>query len=146
MAHSELQVLDIEADRALFAGEIQGLASLIFHNERPLSGLAGLLDWKFAGALSDYIRAGVITGEVGQCVYVPITKFNITYHVLLLGAGDTPTPGARDKIPPETLRVLQKNLAGLKLEKIGISRRDFGNSSDEHLNKQLKGCKVWIVN
>ena len=143
---SQIQVLDIDPDRALFAGEIQGLVSLVFQNERPLSGLSGLLDWKFAGAISSYIRAGVITGEVGQCVYVPISRREAIYHVFLLGAGATPAPGARDKVPPESLRILQKNLAGLRLEKLGISRRDLGIFSDEYLAKQLKGCNLWIVN
>lgn len=141
-----IHILDLEADLALFSGEIQGLAFLFYRNERPLAGLAGLLDWRFQGALSKHLRAGAITGECGQCAYLPITRHGQTFHLLAVGAGESLASGIRDRIPLEALHVLQKNLLGLKIPRIGLSRKDFSNQKDDYFLKQLRGCELWIVN
>ncbi|OFZ53122.1 MAG: hypothetical protein A2428_17770 [Bdellovibrionales bacterium RIFOXYC1_FULL_54_43] len=142
---SRIHSLDVDADRALFTGEVQGLAVTFFENERPLAGLAGLLDWRFQGVISDYLREGAITGAAGQCAYIPITRNGIIYHLILAGAGESSAPGQRTKVPAETWKVLQKNLSSLKLKKIGISRRDFGDFTDDLLSKHMKGVPLWIV-
>src|SRR3989344_1576091 len=91
------------ADVALTSGELKGLVAVCFENERPLQGLAGLLDWRFQGALSEYLRAGIITGKVGECVYLPITKNNRNYHLLLIGGGRTKKVKKRTLPPPTSI-------------------------------------------
>ncbi len=146
MGNHEFHTLDMDADRALFEGEIEGLIVTCYENERPLSGLAGLLDWRFHGAISRYIRNGVVTGKRGECVYLPITKNNRLFHLLLVGAGQSSNVGKRDGMGTETTKVLLKNLLSLKLPKLGLSKRDLGYTSEDVLAKNFKGVPLWIAN
>jgi len=139
------QGLELTADKALFLNEIQGLAVAFFENERPLAGLCGLLDWRFHGIISEHLRSGALSGRVGECIYMPCSQNGITYHLLLAGAGSSATPGHREKIPEDTFVVLRKNLLSLGLQKVGVSRSDFGNLPHETLSHHFKGVPLWIV-
>jgi hypothetical protein len=134
----------ISAEKALFEGQFQSLVVTCYENERPLCGLAGIIDWHFHGALSQYIVSGAVTGQVGEMVYFPLVKSAITFHILLLGAGRSISPGHRESLTPSSLHDLQKNLVSLKLTKVGLSKSDFGQASSEHLTKHLKGVSLWI--
>ncbi|MGK5081735.1 M17 family peptidase N-terminal domain-containing protein [Bdellovibrionota bacterium FG-1] len=126
----------LNPDQALFEGKIGALISTLSSDERPLQGLAGLLDWRFEGAISRLLKSGFLTGNPGECAYLPLQRAGVTYHLLLIGMGkhdDTP-PG----IPQETARALKKNLTTLKLERVGASRSDLGNNLSA-----LKGLSVW---
>jgi len=142
---NKTQVLEIDADRALFEGQLQGMVLSCHENERPLQGLAGLLDWHFQGALSHGLRAGVLTGREGECAYVPVERAGKTYHLILVGCGQMESPAKRSKIPAESLRTLEKNLRSLKLERVGISLSDFGGMNEASLERDLKGVPLWIA-
>ena len=43
----------------------------IWRDARPLTGLAGLLDWRLAGRLSRLARQGFLVGEVGEVLVLP---------------------------------------------------------------------------
>ncbi len=140
--------LEIPIDQALFAGEIDGIVLACHENERPLAGLAGWLDWYFHGEISACLRAGALSGNAGECAYIPIQKNGATHHLLLVGAGRSDQPGHRKLLPIESLRKLKKNLTSLFLEqskKIGVSRADLGNASDEFFAKNMKEVSLWIA-
>jgi hypothetical protein len=137
--------LEIDGDRALFEGKLKGLAATFYENERPLQGLAGLMDWRFHGAISRCLKAGAISGKAGECVYFPVTRNGQTYHLILVGAGKASPQGRGSPIPAESLKALQKNLASLSVQQIGISRADFGGLSEDALAKHLKGAPIWIL-
>lgn len=145
MGESAFHSLDIDADRALFEGQLQGLVITCYENERPLQGLAGLMDWRFFGAMSQCLKAGAITGKAGECVYFPISRNGETFHLILVGSGHAPSAGSRREPPAESIRALQKNLASLRLQKVGISRKDFGNVTNDYFTKNLKGVPLWIA-
>ncbi len=145
MVDVEGQILAQAPERALFDGQVQGLAAVFYQNERPPCGLSGALDWHFKGLISQYLQSGAILGHVGECCYFPITRHQTTFHILLVGAGHSERPGNRQSIPPETFVALQKNLSSLRIPKIGISMADFGVTSPELLKKRLKGASVWIT-
>jgi hypothetical protein len=145
MSENQKNSLTLDPDRALFEGHLQGLIVTVYQNERPPSGLAGLLDWHFHGAISSCIRKGAILGKIGECIYFPLIKNGSTFHLILAGSGHASTPGTRAHPPAETLQNLQKNLLSLKLSKIGVSKSDFGNVNQEYFSKQLKGVPLWIV-
>lgn len=132
-------------DLALFEGKIEGIVAACYANERPLRGLAGLLDWRFGGLISDCIRRGVITGAVGECVYLPVKKRQKSYHLFLIGCGHTPAPGRRDGVPEQALAKLSTNLSAMRFSPIGISQQDFGGETKDFFNKHFKGVPVWIV-
>lgn len=138
-------VLEINADVALFSGQVKGIVATFHQNERPLHGLSGLLDWRLQGAISRQLGAGSLLGKQGECVYIPHTRHGITYHLLLIGAGTSAAPGARASLDPETLSVLRNNLANLKLDKMAVSRSDFGDVSVDYFSKHLKGISLWIA-
>lgn len=146
--HSEVKTglssLEVSAAHALFPAEqrqLEGMVVSIYENERPLAGLAGWLDWRFRGALSHFIQSGFITGKEGECAYLPVVQQEKTFHLILIGAGNNSSPGQRGSLPAESLKELKKNLTSLRLEKIGVSRKDF----EEHFIQSLKGLPLWIV-
>lgn len=44
----------------------------VWQDERPLSGLAGLLDWRLKGRLSKLLQQGFLVGEIGETLLVPV--------------------------------------------------------------------------
>lgn len=137
--------LNLEADRALFESQADALVATIHENERPLRGLAGILDWRFQGVISACIRSGAITGKPGECIFMPVVKNGRNFKIILTGAGKSTKPGERGTLPVESLRALQKNLQSLKLNSVVISRRDFGNPPEDLLSKNLKNLSVQIA-
>lgn len=146
------QALEIAADRALFDGQIDGLVAIFHENERPLGGLAGLLDWRLHGLISRGLRAGIIVGRLGEIAYFPVTRNGVTRHVILAGAGNSSSPGKREGVPEETVDLLRKNIASLRIPRIAISRSDFGSLDDrfftafaKEMRAQSKEVSLWIA-
>jgi hypothetical protein len=137
----DTQFESLEAEHALFEGRVQGLIALIAPDEKPPRGLAGLLDWRFQGAISQGLAHGFLTGEAGECTYLPLTRAGQTYHVILVGAGSS----SRGTIPADSLKSLKKNLGSLKLQRLGISRADWDAASDDFFSKNLKGTGLCIL-
>src|SRR5437868_2829832 len=48
---------------ALDQAQAESLCLFVGENERPLRGLAGLVDWRLAGGLSKHLRSGFVTGR-----------------------------------------------------------------------------------
>lgn len=137
--------ITVPADQALFEGKVDGLVIAFHENERPLWGLAGLMDWRFQGAVSRHLRRGEITGKPGECVYLPVSRNGITYHLIFVGGGFSSQPGRRTSLPAESLRSLRKNLASLKIQKLGASKSDFGDVSEDYFSDHLKGIPIWTL-
>jgi hypothetical protein len=137
---SELDITfeSLDAERALFDGRVQGLVAVISPDEKPPQGLAGLLDWRFQGAISEGLAKGFLTGRAGECAYLPLKRAGKTYHVLLIGS-------SRGAIPADSLKALRKNLVSLKLSRLGISRADWNAASDDYFSKNLKGTGICIL-
>lgn len=58
-----------------------------FSDERPLTGLAGLIDWRLAGALSSWRMGGFSSGELGERVLYPTARRLSHPRLLLVGLG-----------------------------------------------------------
>lgn len=145
---SDRRLLAVPLDTALFRGDVDVGVVLFHENERPLAGLAGLMDWRLHGAISHHLKSGAITGAEGECVYAPATRHGRTIHLLLLGAGPSETPGARTLPSATVLKALKKNLSGLAIGKVGISRTDWGGAADTELTDlkdELKGVPLWLA-
>lgn len=87
----------------------------IFRDERPLSGLAGLLDWRLAGRLSRVAREGFLLGEVGEVLAIP-ARPRLPFDKLLavgLGSRRTFDDATFRRVLERTLDVLK----GLKTKK-----------------------------
>src|SRR3989449_4620278 len=46
----------------------ESLCLFVTSDERPLTGLAGLVDWRLTARLSRLVRGGQLTGEAGEAV------------------------------------------------------------------------------
>lgn len=142
---AQVTSLPIEAERALFEGQIETLVTCCYQNERPLHGLAGILDWRFRGALSSFLQKGVMSGEKGECVYIPIQGRGRTYRLILIGAGPSSHPGERPPLADSAYEILQKNLRSLNPSKVGISSADFGGITEEQVKKRFKGSTLFLL-
>lgn len=58
-----------------------------FEDERPLQGLAGLVDWRTGGSLSALLRAGFCRGVAGEAVLLPGRRTLPMERLVLLGLG-----------------------------------------------------------
>jgi hypothetical protein len=149
MAANEREIqtlaLDLHPEQALLSGKLQGLVATAFINERPLQGLLGLLDWRLGGELSNFIRRGTFSGVAGESVYFPFTRVQRGFHLFVVGAGVSASPGQRDDLSGANLSSLRKNLLALKLDRIGISSADFGGAKPDFFAQNFKGVPLWIV-
>jgi hypothetical protein len=141
-------LIELAPEQALFSS-LDGLVATFHTNERPLQGLSGLLDWYFHGAISSYLRAGAMSGEVGECAYLPLSspqnKTSRIYHILLVGGGSSRGPGQRQALDDKTYSLIRKNILSLKIPRLGISQSDFGNAPRETLARHFKEVPLWIV-
>lgn len=135
----------LELEKPLFEGQVQGWIASTFINERPLRGISGILDWRFLGAISAQVKHGFITGKAGECAYFPMTRHGATYHFFFVGGGFAPELGARAPISQDSLKTLSKNLAALKIPKLGVSLSDFGHTKRDVFANHLQGVSLWII-
>lgn len=56
---------------AIDAADAESLALFVAADERPLTGLAGLADWRLSGRLSRFLRNGLVTGSAGEALLTP---------------------------------------------------------------------------
>src|SRR2546421_8969126 len=49
----------------------ESLCLFVASDERPLTGLAGLVDWRLTARLSRLVRGGQLTGEAGEAGVTP---------------------------------------------------------------------------
>lgn len=76
---------------AVDALDCESLAICICSDVRPLAGVAGYVDWRLCGRISDLFRKGVITGASKEKVLVPtlglIGQANGPKRIFLFGWG-----------------------------------------------------------
>jgi len=73
--------------RSLDGSGVELLACSVWSDQRPMRGVAGLLDWRLAGALSRLARTGFLAGELGEVVFVPGRPRLHFDKVLVFGLG-----------------------------------------------------------
>ena len=59
-----------------------------FDDERPLTGVGGMADWRMNGRLSDLVLSGFITGEFGEQLLYPQQSRLPFDKLLYFGLGD----------------------------------------------------------
>ena len=67
----------------------ESLCLFIAADERPLTGLAGLADWRLSGRLSRLLRGGLLTGDAGEAVLTPPGSRLAFQKLFLFGVGKT---------------------------------------------------------
>ncbi len=74
--------------RRLDETSVELCACGFFRDERPVRGLAGLLDWRLAGRLSALLASGFVRGDPGEALLVPGKPQLPFEKLLLVGLGD----------------------------------------------------------
>jgi hypothetical protein len=91
------------------------LACCVWSDQRPMRGLAGLLDWRLAGRLSLLARDGFLRGEPGELLFVPGRPRLRFEKVLVFGAGARPAFG--EPVFREIITHLLRALEGLRVRR-----------------------------
>jgi hypothetical protein len=101
--------------RAIDASPAEVIACTTFCDERPLRGVAGLLDWRLAGRLSTLAKSGFLVGKLGEVLLVPGRPQLPFEKVVVLGLGDR--AAFDDAVVARTLERLASTLDGLKVKR-----------------------------
>ncbi|MFL5294399.1 MAG: M17 family peptidase N-terminal domain-containing protein [Myxococcales bacterium] len=72
---------------ALDEAKAEALCLFVGEEERPLTGLAGLVDWRLSGRLSRMIRSGLLTGVAGEAILAPPGSRLSFEKLFLFGTG-----------------------------------------------------------
>jgi hypothetical protein len=62
-------------------------------DERPLRGDAGLVDWRLCGLISEHLRSGYVSGQLGEAALLPGARPLAPSRLLLVGTGAPPPRG-----------------------------------------------------
>ncbi|HTO70619.1 MAG TPA: M17 family peptidase N-terminal domain-containing protein [Myxococcota bacterium] len=62
-------------------------------DERPLRGDAGLVDWRLCGRISEQLRSGYVSGQLGEAALLPGARPLSPARILLVGVGAAPPRG-----------------------------------------------------
>lgn len=77
------------APRSLDELQAEVIVLPFFSDERPLSGAAGLIDWRLCGALSRKLMAGYLDGGFGEKALLAAPPKLKSEALLLIGLGDS---------------------------------------------------------
>lgn len=108
---ADLPALDCVSDDAMVA--------LIYADEKPPRGLAGLIDWRTDGTISRMTAGGRITGEYAECVLFSTNNRTACGFILFFGLG------RKREITPERMRDAGAIVGG-KLAKAHVKRFALG--------------------
>jgi cytosol aminopeptidase family protein len=75
---------------ALDQADAEALCLFVSEDERPLTGLAGLVDWRLSGRLSRLIRAGLVIGAAGEALLTPPGMRLAFKKLFVFGLGNGP--------------------------------------------------------
>ena len=103
------------------------IACGVFRDARPLGGLAGLVDWRLAGRLSNLARRGFLVGEVGEVLAMPVRP-RLGFDKLLV-AGLGPRSSFGDGTYRRVLERILDALNGLQVKKAVVELPGRGDAA-----------------
>lgn len=107
------------ADLPLELLQVELLAALLFIDQRPLVGAAGLLDWRLDGEITRMLQARRINGARGEQLVVRAGTKLTAQWVLLLGSGKRQECSERQL--NTLLQQLWKSCSGAGFRRIGVA-------------------------
>jgi hypothetical protein len=130
--------------RRLDEASVELCACTLWSDERPLRGLAGLLDWRLGGRLSALLKSGFVTGDAGEALLVPGKPHVPFEKVLVLGLGAR--SGFGDGVFRSTVLHLARALEGLRVRRavVELPGRAAGLIDPEHaISLLLESVGSW---
>lgn len=101
--------------RRLDEASAEVVVCAIFEDERPLRGLAGLLDWRLAGRLSRLAKETFLEGRSGEVLALPVRPRLPFDKALVVGLG--PRASFDDAICKKAMARIFDALTGLHVKK-----------------------------
>ncbi len=101
--------------RSLDATGAELLACAVWQDERPMRGVAGPLDWRLAGTLSQLLRRDLLTGALGEVIFVPGRPRLAFEKLLVFGLG--PRSGFGDGTFRGVVSHMLRALEGLRVRR-----------------------------
>lgn len=116
------------------------IACSMWKDERPMRGLAGLLDWRLAGKISRLARQSFIDGELGEVLFVPGRPRLPFDKIIVLGLGVRSAFG--DGAFRETVTRLLRTLEGLHVRRavVELPGRGAGAIEPERATEIVLDC------
>jgi len=103
---------------ALDAAAVDAVVLFVGEEERPLFGLAGLVDWRLAGGLTRLLRDQLLVGSLGESL-LTLAPGLPTPRVFVFGLG--PSRDAAVRFPDAAARALATlQKAGMKRVLVGL--------------------------
>lgn len=133
-----------EAESLLLNRDVQALVVSFAENERPLRALAARIDWRFRGAISQFVRTGAITGRAGELIYLPASKRGELYHLFVVGVGKAASAEQRSLEDLGVLKRIRSNLISLGIKSVGLSVADLG-ITESQAKKAMEGVKLCLA-
>jgi hypothetical protein len=131
----------VEPDlRAIDEASAEVIACTMWSDERPMRGLAALLDWRLAGRLSALARSGFMRGDADEVVLVPGRPHLPFEKILVFGLGARSAFG--DGVVRRMLARLASTLEGLNVKRalVELPGRASGDLSAERAAELLLEC------
>jgi hypothetical protein len=85
----------------------ESLCLFVAADERPLTGLAGLADWRLSGRLSRLLRSGLLTGDAGEAVLTPPGS-RLAYQKLFLFGVGTASGQSEEQLVERVVEALRR--------------------------------------
>jgi len=90
---------------AVDQADAEALCLFVAADERPLTGLAGLADWRLCGRLSRMLRSGIVTGAGGEALLTPPGSRLSFKKLFVFGLGDA---ASEDELATRMAEALRK--------------------------------------
>ncbi len=104
--------------RRLDEVEAEVVACGVFRDVRPLTGLAGLVDWRLAGKLSRLVKKDFLVGDVGEVVVQPARPRLKFDKLLVFGLGTR--AGFGEPVFRTVLERALETLSGLQVKSVAL--------------------------
>lgn len=104
--------------RRLDEAKVELCACSIWSDERPIRGLAGLLDWRLGGRLSTLVKSGFLGGELGESLLMPGRPHVSFEKVLVVGLGAR--TGFGDRAFRQSFAAIASALDGMRVRRAVI--------------------------
>jgi hypothetical protein len=108
----------------------EAIAVFVFDDVRPLCGVAGFLDWRLCGELSDALAAELHRGDVGEVMLLPATGRIGRRRLFVFGLGPMAACG-HEALRTAARRALDvMHRAGVKSAALAAPQNPSGDFED----------------
>lgn len=123
----------------LDALDVDAWAVFVAEDERPLFGLAGLLDWKLTGRLTKLIRDGSLAGSAGETLLTASSHGLKGSRIFAFGLGKSEKTAFSQRAS-EAIAALVK--AGVKRVAIGVPEKPSGEEAARSIVEAVRASAL----